>query len=262
MRGALKTALCKQAVYWWPVLILTLLLFLLSNQAQATPKGWQWYNAPAPLVQQHKKTKRVTWHQLDAKTQVAVLHYLTMNAIDQAILNPTNDNVKQAIIWQNFWSNHASAFTLGWQRAMLKNPELDYTVTHPTENNTAKIHLAIEREQENQAIQHFAKTDGLFFFYRGKAPLDQAFSKVVETFIEAHRIALIGVSLDGVLLPGMAHNFADHGQAKALGVKAYPALILVNPKTHQTQPIHYGFASLNELSKAFLNVATNFKGNF
>ena len=231
------------------------------------PKGWQWYNTPP-----HSKRKRVvstvqTSHmvflsQLDAKDQVAVLHYYTINAIDQAILNPSNANVKKAILWQNFWSDRASNFTMGWQRTMLANPTLDYTVTHPTENNTARIALAAQRQAEDQVIARFAKSNGLFFFYRGRAPLDQAFAKVVEGFVAAHHLALIGISMDGALLPGITQNFINHGQAQAIGVKAYPALLLVNPTTHHIQPIHYGFASSNELAKAFLNVARHFKGNF
>ena len=228
-----------------------------------SPKGWQWYNTATPAPKRIKPKERlIAFSQLDAKEQVAVLHYYTINAIDQAMLNPTNANVKKAIIWQNFWSNRASSFTLGWQRTMLANPNLDYTVTHPTENNTARITLAAQKHAENAAIAHFAKTDGLFFFYRGGKPLDQEFAKVVTGFAQAHHLALIGISMDGHLLPEIAQNHIDHGQAQNIGVKAFPALILVNPTSHQIKPIHYGFASSNELAKAFLNVARNFKGNF
>lgn len=240
------------------------MLFAAKIRAEnPSPKGWQWYNASATTPKPIKaKEPLIAFSQLDAKEQVAVLHYYTINAIDQAMLNPTNANIKRAIIWQNFWSERASNFTSGWQRTMLANPSLDYTVTHPTENNTARITLAAQKHAENAAIAHFAKTDGLFFFYRGQASLDRAFAKVVTEFAAAHHLALIGISMDGHLLPGIAQNHINHGQAQNIGVKAFPALILVNPTTHQVKPIHYGFASSNELAKAFLNVARNFKGNF
>ena len=50
----------------------------------------------------------------------------------------------------------------------------------------------------------------------------------------------------------------DHGQAKQLNIRFFPALILVNPKTNRTQPVSYGLVTQDILARQFLLVATDF----
>lgn len=54
----------------------------------------------------------------------------------------------------------------------------------------------------------------------------------------------------------------DQGQAEQLGVKFFPAMMLVNPKSGQVKPLSYGFISQDDLAKQFLYVSSDFKPNF
>jgi conjugal transfer pilus assembly protein TraF len=54
----------------------------------------------------------------------------------------------------------------------------------------------------------------------------------------------------------------DQGQSQQLGVKYFPAMMLVNPKSGQVKPLSYGFISQDDLAKQFLYVSSDFKPNF
>ena len=123
------------------------------------------------------------------------------------------ENARRAIILQNFWANHAARVTQVWKQAMLDNPSLDYTVSHPTENNAVPIELAKQRALENKAIAHFAKDNALFFYYRGNNALDQLLAKNVIRFCGEHQLRLVGISMDGKLIAGITMNAVNNGKA-------------------------------------------------
>ncbi|EFS8283617.1 conjugal transfer protein TraF [Salmonella enterica subsp. enterica serovar Typhimurium] len=54
----------------------------------------------------------------------------------------------------------------------------------------------------------------------------------------------------------------DQGQAQRLGVKYFPAMMLVDPKQGSVRPLSYGFITQDDLAKQFLNVSEDFKPNF
>lgn len=51
-------------------------------------------------------------------------------------------------------------------------------------------------------------------------------------------------------------------KAQRLGVKYFPAMMLVDPKQGSVRPLSYGFISQDDLAKQFLNVSEDFKPNF
>ena len=130
---------------------------------------------------------------------------------------------------------------------------------HPTENNAQHVLSVEQSAREVAAIQAFANQDGLLFFYRGKQRLDQALAPSIAAFAKIHRMALIPVSVDGKSLAIFPKSQSDHGQAKALQIHYFPALVLVNPKTGAHQAVAYGFIAQDELKRRFLNMATQFK---
>ena len=102
----------------------------------------------------------------------------------------------------------------------------------------------------------------MFSFYRGKEPLDAQMAGIVADFARIHHISLIPVSVDGQVASTVPDSRPDNGQSKALGIHYFPALFLVQPQTHVTQALAYGFMTQDDLAKRFLNVATGFKPNF
>ena len=233
---------------------------------QYWPKqGWLWYNKPVKEVRIKVHKLRVQSlpsrqvQTLTASQQMSSLRHATKEALDKAILYPSEQHTLEYLRLQRFLTEKASDFTTTWQKTLLDHPELDYGVSHPMQSLGRQVMLAKENDQETQAIHEMAKHYGLFFFYRGKNKLDQALSSSIMAFAQDNHIALIPVTVDSRALSSMPDTRVDHGQAKRLGIKFFPALILVNPKTGEHKALSYGFISQNQLSKRFLAVATNFK---
>ncbi|CAL7962383.1 conjugal transfer pilus assembly protein TraF [Gammaproteobacteria bacterium] len=223
--------------------------------------GWHWYNEIYPEKGMDKKNKK----EISAVIQMNALRQAVREAKDRAILYPTEENMRSYLILQNFVVDKAAFFTQIWKRTLLEYPELDYSILHPTQNSAQHIIYAETRRKEDEAIRDFGKTYGMFFFYRGDNPLDQALAPIVESFSRENRISLVPISMDGKILEIFATgqngkvSQVDYGQAKKLGIRYFPALILVDPKNQKIVPINYGFISDAELRRRFLQVASNFR---
>ena len=146
-----------------------------------------------------------------------------------------------------------------WQKTLLEHPELDFTVDHPTQNALQPIVLNEETKKEEAAVREYSKSYGMFFFYRGNNKLDEAMSETVQNFSDSYHISLIPITVDGKSLPIFKENEADGGRSKKLGIKYFPALVLVDPLSRKFIPLHYGFISFTGLRARFLQLATDFK---
>lgn len=239
--------------------------------SSSNPTGWHWYNerTEKKLIK-HQSVRQKTTRDTSAILQMNRFNQLAKNALDQAVLNPTEENLRNYIILQNVIAENASEFSNMWQKVLLEYPSLDYAVKFPTENNAQSVLYEQENQRELSAIHLLAKNNGLFFFYRGNHALDQSLAPVIFDFAHLYHIALIPISVDHHILPlfnqasggDIQSSQWDQGQAKKMGIDTFPALVLVNPKTQIYQAIHYGYISQDELKHRFLQIATNFSRNY
>lgn len=223
--------------------------------------GWHWYNEPqdddeiAPEPVQSGPPP-------SPSEQKAQLQQATKEALDTAILYPTPQNFKRYMTLQNFWTTKAGEFSQSAKQAMLMYPELDYNLQFSHYNGTVPAQLQADQQKQKAAIAKLTADHGLFFFYRGKEPRDSLLASVVKSFCDEHGLSLIAVSVDGTLSPALPQSRRDTGQAKRMDIRHFPALFLVNPTDESYQPVAYGFITPDDLSRQFLNVATDFKPNF
>ena len=206
----------------------------------------------------NEKTENIQ-NEKSAMAQMSILRQAVREAKAKAILYPTVENMKSYLILQNFVTNQAGLFTKVWKKTLLEYPELDYSILHPTQNSAQHIIYAENSRKEKEAIRAFGEKYGLFFFYRGNNKLDQALAPIIYGFSKENNIFLIPISVDGRLINIFESNHINNGQAEKLGIKYFPALILVDPKNQKILPINYGFISDSELHRRFLQVATEFK---
>lgn len=129
-------------------------------------------------------------------------------------------------------------------------------------NGTVRNQLAADQAQQRQAIAKLAEHYGIMFFYRGQDPIDGQLAQVINGFRDTYGLSVIPVSVDGVINPLLPDSRTDQGQAQRLGVKYFPAMMLVDPKQGSVRPLSYGFISQDDLAKQFLNVSEDFKPNF
>ncbi|WGM08827.1 type-F conjugative transfer system pilin assembly protein TraF [Arsenophonus nasoniae] len=220
--------------------------------------GWHWYNEPAPQQEtlEARSSPQKTLSAVETMQKIKALGDELRNA---AVLDPKSpEKVARWIAFQNYWSDNASQFSATWQKVLLLKPELDYNNRHSHYNATATLSYANERKAQATAIKAVNERYGVFFFYRGNAPLDNKLAQVVREFAQQYQMAVMPISVDGVINPELPHSQKDRGQAATMQIRYFPALFLVDPSTGSYHPLAYGFISQDDLAKRLLNRVTDF----
>lgn len=221
-----------------------------SDHAQ----GWHWYKDPKEQKLEEDDSQN------DPVSQMNAIRATVERAKDKMVLNPTKENVKGYIFIQNKVSGNAAELSKTWREVLLENPELDYSLIHPTNNAARQVENDLVSKKENIAIQKLAKTSGLFFFYRSSCPYCVRFAPILKDFAETYGLTVIPITTDGISLPEFPNSYADKGQAAKFQVKVEPALFIVNPYTHQAIPVSYGLTSEADLKRRILNIAEHAGG--
>jgi len=205
--------------------------------------GWHWYDDPKPLTHPTAPLPSAPPISADPIVQMHTAQRTLERVLDRAVLDPTPAHVQTYLTLQNQLSQHAARFAAAWQWALLHYPELNFSLTHPTEEIALEVQKTYQRERLDNAIKSLAKQAGLFFFYKQSCPYCARFAPIVKSFAEDYGLTVIPIALDGAILPEFPDSKKDQGQAKQFGVKQTPALFAVNPKTEQAFPVAYGLIS-------------------
>jgi type-F conjugative transfer system pilin assembly protein TraF len=241
----------------WSIFLL-LLIQSMTGFAEK-PVGFLWYSIEKEQRKTNKPTPQGTpFNQLSFTQRDAVLHFYTMEALHKARYTKKVEDMRVFLSLQDYWLKESSRFKQLFQQTMLAYPQYDYAVTHPTSNLGAKITDEVREHQKTEVIHRIAKTHGLLFFYRGKSPYDQKQIPIVVDFCRRFGLTLMPISVDGVVFPELQSRI-DKGQADRLGVRYFPALLLVQPQTQHVTPIAYGFTTQDVLMERLVQVVTQFK---
>ena len=243
-------------------ILLFILLFLLSLPAFTAyrSQGWNWYSRPpvdySDEVAQDNTTPHNAPESYADKIEALQAHH--KEALSRAIITQSVEDVAYAMRLHQWMMEQANGYGRSFKQALLKYPELSHELKFPTAQVARQVAWQEKKAQRNKAIAKFSEDYGLFYFYRGKNRYDQAMAQSVQDLADAHQIKLIGFTTDNVPLPQINHNQVHHGQMNTLGVKALPALFLVNPKTKQAMPLAYGFIAQDNVKDHFVDLATNY----
>jgi len=241
-----------------------LLLLIVSSclstfQVWAKPPGFLWYNLPKP--QTTPKKQGVSFKSLSYTDRDAVLRFYTMEALHKVRFTHRLEDERVFLAMQDYWLREATTHGKLNQKALLYYPEYDFSVTHPTSAIGTQLNDAVRAKKHAEIIKNMASTHGLLFFYRADNPYDQKEILIIKDFSDRHGFSLIPVSVDGGRSPLLKDTRIDNGQADALGVRYFPALLLINPKDGgQVTPVAYGLTTQDVLATRIVSVATQFKG--
>ena len=232
-----------------------------SDVMAYSPHGWLWgdsLRAQDPIKKE--TTPSLSLDDLTPDEQVAVLRAYTLQAIHQMDIDPTPEHAKLAAEWLQFWSGKATDVMQSYRQMLLENPDLDYHLAHPTESAALAITKTQEEKKQRAAIDSLSQRYGIFYFYQGSDPYEKALSPIIQQFSDKYQVSVIPISVDGLSDDTFSNSRLDSGQAKKLKITHFPAIVLVDPKTEQSQPLHYGFITMDALANQFYLVATHFKG--
>lgn len=207
--------------------------------------GWHWYDDPKEQGKIKNPANRP--EQNDPNAIVNNIRKKITTALNKVIAEPTIANVEQYIALQEQLNDRAEKVSNLWEQALLRNPQLNYSLSHPTNNVALQVYHAQESQKKENAIRLFANKTGLFFFYRSTCAYCQRFAPILKSFSEHNGITIIPITLDGISLPEFPHSKIDSGQAAQFHVTMTPSLFAVNPYTQKAFPVAYGLTSETEL---------------
>lgn len=225
--------------------------------------GWHWYDDPKEenndkKITENEKTASIS---NDPNVVVSEAKKRVKTALNQMIAQPTPDNVKNYITLQEQLNDRAEKIANLWEEVLLKNPQLNYSLTHPTNNIGLQVYHEQESIQKDQAMRIFAEKTGLFFFYKSTCPYCKRFSPILKSFADKNGMVIIPITLDGIALPEFPNSKVDTGQAAQFKVSVTPAVFAVNPYTQKAFPVAYGLTSETELRDNIYKIMKNSQGS-
>ncbi len=195
--------------------------------------GWFWYQSQKANVS--KKVLNKNPQQI-IKSWQNKHKYLRAKAI--VTQNP--EDVARFIAWQNFLINHSERFANVFQHVIATHPEFDFERELPSSSVGHDAAVAKKERLELARIKAFAKDHGLFYFFDGRDEGSIVMAGIAQRFSEKHGFDLLVVAMNQQGVKAIPQARLDKGQAAALGVKYFPALISINPKTMATLPLAHG----------------------
>jgi conjugal transfer pilus assembly protein TraF len=220
-------------------------------------RGWFWYDDPLPerdegLAPRPRAVPTISTPAPSKKPSELVEFEALQRRVEDlrniAIINPSEQNIRNYLNIQNFVIEKASTFADVAQRVIWATPELDPTVTGRPVN--AKALEVFDREQagaRTNAVAQLSQTHALFFFFRSDCPYCHQFAPLLRDFEAKFGLHVVPISVDGGGLPEFRNPRVDNGIARALDVRQVPALFLAEPRGGKITPIGYGVLSESEL---------------
>lgn len=179
-----------------------------------------------------------------------------------AIINPSEENLKAYIAFQEEQMQRASVFADQWRRTLWSNPELKYEGRPVNATGIASFDTSYG-QQVRVSLSQLASTHGLYFFFRSDCPFCHSMAPTLKLLEQTHGIRVIAISLDGGTLPQFPNAITDKGQAQALGVRSVPSYFLASPRMGSVYPLGTGVLSLGTIedriyTQAFTQPGTKF----
>ena len=220
-------------------------------------RGWFWYDDPLPERNEGPKPKPKAFPTISVPAtpkkpselvEFEALQKRVEDLRNIAIINPSEQNIRNYLNIQNFVIEKASTFADVAQRVIWATPELDPTVTGRPVN--AKALEVFDREQagaRTNTVAQLSQTHALFFFFRSDCPYCHQFAPLLKDFEAKFGLKIVPISVDGGGLPEFRSPRVDNGIARTLDVRQVPALFLAEPRGGKITPIGYGVLSESEL---------------
>lgn len=156
---------------------------------------------------------------------------------EQAIDNPTKENITAYIALQRVMLDKASTFADVWQDVIQQDTDFNESKRRPSSAAGAVALDEQARAAKAQVAQAIAERVGIWFFFRSDcAPCDVQLT-ALQGLAERYHFKVLPISLDGrplVKQPKMSF-VADKGQSAQLGVDTLPTTFAVAPPNNFTK---------------------------
>lgn len=218
--------------------------------------GWKFYcDEEIKNEEQEKQQKPEQNKNGQNKTYLEKLSELQKEVEEakaKAVLEPSEENLKNYMYIQQRVVDRASYFSDVWRRVLWATPELDYTQKRPVSNAGKNVW---EKDRENKifnVLKNINKRYGIFFIYSTTCGFCQKYSQILYDLKQQYSLEIKGISIDGRFLPNWENNsFINKGQLEQLKVdySTVPITILYDNLTNLIVPIGYGLMTQDEIKQ-------------
>jgi len=170
--------------------------------------------------------------------------------LSRAMENPTIENVKAYMEYNNLMMKLSENFSLAWQKALMMYPEFEGPV--PVSDADKDLYFQSVRKREQEILQGLSREAGLFFFYSSSCPHCERQALHLRRFMAEHPYFVVKpVSSDGGVLPEFPETVMDNGIFSRLGVDKVPSIFLAFPPD-RFERISVGLLTADELKRRLI----------
>ncbi|MBW5284173.1 conjugal transfer protein TraF [Burkholderia gladioli] len=210
---------------------------------QGKNDGWFFYNDPKPQKKVQPPPPPIPKPVVAAPAQpasappeplsVAWLRGKMPILRDNAINNPTRENVKAYLATQRVMLDMAQNFTNTATKVATTDPYLSENFRLPQATFASRETRFLIAKARNQIIDNVSQHAGLWFFFDSKCAFCQLQYETLTKVKKNTKFVVRYISTDGAPLPGMKSGdfVADQDQRvfRSLGLKLTPAVVLAWP---------------------------------
>lgn len=213
-------------------------------------EGWFWYKSK-PIPPEEIPSELLAGippvRESNSKPAHQIIKEEGERLLGEAMVNPTEENVKTYMVYNKMMLDGASKFTKVWERVLAQNPELYLSAFYSEDVST--------NSQKN--VDKLAQEAGIFFFFRSDCPHCHKQVTSLLQLKEKYGFNVLAVSIDGGTIPAIRDiTRMDNGISARLGIKAVPALYLGYPDKDKFEPISQGgYLAINDLERRLSHYA-------
>ena len=232
---------------------------------QNPDRGFNWYPDP-------REVEKKAEEKPEEKPPKTIYDMTTLEEIKKeldrlksvAVVNPTNENVKDFLKAQNWVMDKSSLFADVARRVVWATPEVNYQAR----SSVATFALDKERSRrlqaQERALADLSQTHALLFFARSDCPACHDQSPVLKAFSKQSGIPVLAITLDGGPIPNFPDARPDNGismlASSGEGVRTVPAIFLVSRDQKQIVPLSVGVVAGSDLAERIRVVMTTTPG--
>lgn len=182
--------------------------------------------------------------------------------LENAINNPTDDNVRAYKYAEKMMTDKADNFANTSERVVRNDPMLDESVRFPIASTASSNALWQVDKAREEIIKDLSQNSGLWFFFDSQCRFCETQYRVVKILERKYHFPAHYITIDGKLLKGMENEpkkklKTDIGGkiAKELGVKLTPAVLLIHPDSNSVIIVSHGASAADEVEYKMVTAA-------
>ena len=203
--------------------------------------GWFWYKDPKdeapkkpkkPQPSAAKKAEKADRENKPTATEPFSVDWLRKNLpvlLDQAIDNPTKENVEAYLYAQRIAMDKSQAYAEKARVVVASDPFLDENNRVPLSTFAKKSFLRDIDDQSMLAVKELAKKGGLWVFVDSRCHFCADQVSQVEELRRKYGFLVKYISVDGKPVPGAPGWVKDNGHVKLLRLKITPTVVFAVP---------------------------------